>query len=59
MLWLERVRALDGAKIFGYDKSKEVNVMEEDLYFMDEALRLAAEAAAEGEVPVGCGIVRR
>ena len=59
MLWLERIRALDGAKIFGYDKSKEVNVMEEDLYFMDEALRLAAEAAAEGEVPVGCVIVRR
>ena len=59
MLWLERVRALDGAKIFGYDKLKEVNAMEEDLYFMDEALRLAAEAAEEGEVPVGCVIVRR
>lgn len=26
--------------------------------FMDEALKLAAEAAAEGEVPVGCVIVR-
>ena len=59
MLWLERGRALDGAGIFEYDKSKEVNAMEEDLYFMDEALRLAAEAAAEGEVPVGCVIVRR
>ena len=32
--------------------------MEEDLRFMDEALRLAREAAAEGEVPVGCVIVR-
>ena len=30
----------------------------DDLKFMDEALRLAAEAAAEGEVPVGCVIVR-
>ena len=30
----------------------------EDLKFMDEALVLAAEAAAEGEVPVGCVIVR-
>ena len=30
----------------------------EDLKFMDEALALAAEAAAEGEVPVGCVIVR-
>ena len=31
----------------------------EDLKFMDEALALAREAAAEGEVPVGCVIVRR
>ena len=30
----------------------------DDLYFMDEALKLAREAAAEGEVPVGCVIVR-
>ena len=30
----------------------------EDLKFMDEALALAKEAAAEGEVPVGCVIVR-
>lgn len=29
-----------------------------DADFMDEALRLAAEAAADGEVPVGCVIVR-
>ena len=29
-----------------------------DAMFMDEALALAAEAAAEGEVPVGCVIVR-
>lgn len=28
------------------------------LHFMDEALALAAQAAAEGEVPVGCVIVR-
>ena len=31
----------------------------EDLKFMDEALALAREAAAEGEVPVGCVIVRK
>ena len=30
----------------------------EDLIFMDAALELAREAAAEGEVPVGCVIVR-
>ena len=30
----------------------------DDLYFMDEALALAKEAAAEGEVPVGCVIER-
>ena len=30
----------------------------DDLKFMDEALKLAAEAAAQGEVPVGCVIVR-
>ena len=28
------------------------------LYFMDQALELAREAAAEGEIPVGCVIVR-
>ena len=31
----------------------------EDLMFMDAALELAKEAAAEGEVPVGCVIVRK
>ena len=31
----------------------------EDQKFMDEALKLAREAAAEGEVPVGCVIVRQ
>ena len=30
----------------------------DDLQFMDEALALAREAAAEGEVPVGCVITR-
>ena len=30
----------------------------DDLYYMDAALELAKEAAAEGEVPVGCVIVR-
>jgi len=30
----------------------------DDLQYMDEALALAREAAAEGEVPVGCVIVR-
>ncbi len=33
--------------------------MEDDLRFMEEALELAREAAADGEVPVGCVIVRR
>ncbi len=31
----------------------------DDLKYMDEALALAAQAAAEGEVPVGCVIVCR
>ena len=31
----------------------------EDLEFMDQALELARQAAAEGEVPVGCVIVCR
>ena len=31
----------------------------EDLMFMDQALALAREAGAEGEVPVGCVIVRK
>lgn len=31
----------------------------EDQAFMSEALRLAEEAAKEGEVPVGCVVVRR
>ena len=30
----------------------------DDLYFMSQALELAKEAAAEGEVPVGCVVVR-
>ena len=30
----------------------------DDLYFMDEALKLAKEAFDDGEVPVGCVIVR-
>ena len=30
-----------------------------DTTFMDQALALAAQAAADGEVPVGCVIVRR
>ena len=30
----------------------------DDRYFMEQALALAREAAAEGEVPVGCVIVR-
>ena len=30
----------------------------EDRYYMEQALALAREAAAEGEVPVGCVIVR-
>jgi len=31
----------------------------DDLTYMDEALTLAKEAASEGEVPVGCVIVRK
>ena len=31
----------------------------EDIQFMQEALELAREAAAEGEVPVGCVVVRK
>lgn len=31
----------------------------DDLFYMEEALKLAREAAAEGEVPVGCVIVRK
>ena len=38
-------------------KKKEVHPVD-DLYYMDEALALAREAAADGEVPVGCVIVR-
>ena len=30
----------------------------EDSYYMEQALLLAREAAREGEVPVGCVIVR-
>ena len=30
----------------------------DDMFYMDAALELAREAAAEGEVPVGCVIVR-
>ena len=30
----------------------------EDTVFMDAAIELAKEAAAEGEVPVGCVVVR-
>ena len=30
----------------------------DDQYFMEEALKLAREAGADGEVPVGCVIVR-
>ncbi len=31
----------------------------DDKYFMEQALQLAQEAAADGEVPVGCVIVRK
>ena len=31
----------------------------DDRYYMEQALQLAKEAAAEGEVPVGCVIVRK
>ena len=31
----------------------------EDLTYMDQAIALAREAAAEGEVPVGCVVVCR
>lgn len=41
-----------------YDIEKGGVAVEEDIKYMDEALKLAEEAAAEGEVPVGCVIVR-
>ena len=40
-----------------YDIPKGVDTMD-DLYFMDEALKLAKEAFDDGEVPVGCVITR-
>ena len=46
------------ARFLGYDISKGGEAME-DLEYMDQALALAAEAAADGEVPVGCVIVCR
>ena len=49
---------LDWVGSLGYDKEKGGDWME-DLDFMAEALALAKEAAADGEVPVGCVIVRR
>ena len=52
------ITLLDEQLFFGYDSLKRRDTMERDLQFMDEALRLAREAAAEGEVPVGCVIVR-
>ena len=48
---------LTEAPPLGYDGQKEGSPVE-DLQFMDAALELAKEAAAEGEVPVGCVIVR-
>ena len=38
--------------------NKKEGMAVEDLKFMDEALLLAREAMADGEVPVGCVIVR-
>ena len=38
---------------------KKGGIAVEDLVFMDAALALAKEAALEGEVPVGCVIVRK
>ena len=40
-----------------FSRKGATDVTEQELY-MREALRLAAEAAGEGEVPVGCVIVR-
>ena len=51
------VPGLTSVLFFGMLKKKEVHTVD-DLYYMDEALALAREAAAEGEVPVGCVIVR-
>jgi tRNA(adenine34) deaminase len=48
---------LTSGSFFGILKKKEVQPVD-DLYYMDEALALAREAAADGEVPVGCVIVR-
>ena len=48
---------MTGRRSFGYDKYKGGDTVD-DLYYMEEALALARQAAAEGEVPVGCVIVR-
>ena len=48
---------LDESSSLRYDNSKRGDTVDEQ--FMDEALVLAREAAADGEVPVGCVIVRR
>ena len=57
ILWMRRT-TLDGKSFFGYDSFEGGNTVERDIVFMEEALRLAKEAAADGEVPVGCVIVR-
>ena len=45
-------RTLDAEGGIGYDKEGDEKMTDEE--YMREALRLAREAAAEGEVPVGC-----
>ena len=48
---------LDESSSLRYDNSKRGDTVDEQ--FMEQALALAREAAEDGEVPVGCVIVRR
>lgn len=54
----ERSERIREALIPWTDVPAEMSADEKDGFFMDAALRLAALAAEEGEVPVGCVIVR-
>ena len=48
---------LDGRYVFGYDETKGGRAVS-DKEYMQEALALARQAGQDGEVPVGCVIVR-
>ena len=53
------MKIVDLSGLVGYDKPiRKGGAAVEDADYMKEALTLAREAAAQGEVPVGCVIVR-